>query len=101
MRTFTQEAAVHKTVYVGFLGEGAHADFILFDADELRVTPMERHFDLPANGERLLRRAPGLKGTWVNGQQVFDGDNYVTLERGPGEVITTFSGKKPTLGMAG
>ena len=102
VRKLTRDPAdVYGFVDRGFLGEGAHADFILFDADELRVTPMERHFDLPANGERLLRRAPGLKGTWVNGQQVFDGDNYVTLERGPGEVITTFSGKKPTLGMAG
>jgi hypothetical protein len=59
---------------------------------------MERHFDLPAGGERLLRRAPGLKGTWVNGVQVFDGEDYLDVDA-PGEVLTKFAAGLPSLGM--
>ncbi|MBT3533279.1 MAG: amidohydrolase family protein [Rhodospirillaceae bacterium] len=82
----------------GQLTTGAWADMILFDPDTISITKMERHFDLPAGGERLLRRAPGLKGTWVNGVQVFDGENYLEVEA-PGEVLTKFAGGQPTLGM--
>ena len=85
----------------GTLTVGAHADMILFDPDTLSVTNMERHFDLPAGGERLLRRAPGLLGTWVNGVQVFDGENYVAHRHGPGDVIRRFTAGPPTVGMPG
>ncbi|MBT6428408.1 MAG: amidohydrolase family protein, partial [Rhodospirillaceae bacterium] len=46
----------------GQLTTGAWADMILFDPDTISITKMERHFDLPAGGERLLRRAPRLRG---------------------------------------
>ncbi len=59
----------------GRLTPGAWADMILFDPDVITITNMEQHFDLPAGGERLLRRAPGLHGTWVNGVRVFDGED--------------------------
>ena len=71
---------------------------ILFDPAVIEITNMERHFDLPAGGERLLRRAPGLLGTWVNGVQVFDGQDYLQVEA-PGQVLTKFNGAKPVLGM--
>jgi N-acyl-D-aspartate/D-glutamate deacylase len=82
----------------GQLTPGAWADMILFDPDTISITKMERHFDLPAGGERLLRRAPGLMGTWVNGVQVFDGENYLDVEA-PGEVLTKFASGLPALGM--
>jgi N-acyl-D-amino-acid deacylase len=82
----------------GRLTPGAWADMMLFDPDRITVTNMERHFDLPAGGERLLRRAPGLHGTWVNGVRVFDGENYLSVSA-PGHVLTRFSGARPKLGM--
>ncbi len=82
----------------GQLTPGAWADMILFDPETIGITKMERHFDLPAGGERLLRRAPGLKGTWVNGVQVFDGTHYLDVPA-PGEVLTKFDSGLPTLGM--
>ena len=82
----------------GRLAPGAWADMILFDPDTIRITKMERHFDLPAGGERLLRRAPGLRGTWVNGVRVFDGADYLAVPA-PGQVLTEFSGTRPKLGM--
>ena len=102
IRKVTSDPAdVYGFVDRGRLTEGAYADMILFDPDRLHVTGMERHFDLPAGGERLLRRAPGLLGTWVNGVRVFDGENYLMPERPPGHVLTRFTGRKPRLAMPG
>ena len=83
----------------GRLVPEAHADLILFDPETIGITKMERHRDMPAGGERLLRRAPGLRGTWVNGVKVFDGTNYVNHARGPGEVLARFRPGAPTLAM--
>jgi len=82
----------------GRLTVGAWADMILFDPETITITGLERHNDLPAGGGRLLRRAPGLAGTWVNGVQVFDGERYLDIA-GPGEVITRFASGLPALAM--
>ncbi len=100
IRKVTSDPAdVYGIVDRGRLVPGAWADMILFDPDTIHVTRMSRHFDLPAGGERLLREAPGLKGTWVNGVRVFDGETYVETAP-PGHVLTRFSGAAPSLGMA-
>ena len=99
IRKVTSDPAnVYGIMDRGQLTKGAWADMILFDPETIGITKMERHFDLPAGGERLLREAPGLMGTWVNGVQVFDGENYLEVEA-PGEVLTKFSSAPPTLGM--
>lgn len=82
----------------GTLEEGSWADMILFDPDRICITKTERIRDLPGSAERLIRHAPGLKGTWVNGVQVFDGERYSEVA-GPGHVLTTFLNKRPTVGM--
>ena len=82
----------------GVLKSGSWADMILFDPDKIHITKMSRHYDLPAGGERLLRKAPGLHGTWVNGVQVFDGSDYVDVSP-PGQVLTEFNNSLPALGM--
>ena len=91
-------AEVYGIIDRGRLTPGAWADMILFDPDIIHATEMSRHFDLPGGGERLLRAAPGLHGTWVNGVQVFDGQDYLQVEA-PGQVLTKFNGAKPVLGM--
>ena len=91
-------AEAYGIVDRGRLVPGAWADIILFDPDTITITKMERHFDLPAGGERLLRRAPGLHGTWVNGVRVFDGEDYLAVSA-PGHVLTEFAGTPPKLGM--
>jgi N-acyl-D-aspartate/D-glutamate deacylase len=82
----------------GVLKVGAWADVILFDPDEISVSKPFRVSDLPANGVRLTRQAPGLKGTWVNGVKVFDGAGYVQT-KAPGKVLRSFVASKPTVGM--
>ena len=99
IRKVTSDPAdVYGIIDRGRLTPGAWADMILFDPDEIHITNMSRHFDLPGGGERLLRSAPGLKGTWVNGIQVFDGEDYLKVSA-PGQVLTKFDGARPTLGM--
>jgi N-acyl-D-amino-acid deacylase len=99
IRKVTSDPAdVYGIIDRGRLTPGAWADMILFDPDEIHITNMSRHFDLPGGGERLLRSAPGLKGTWVNGVQVFDGQDYLKVPA-PGQVLTKFDGARPTLGM--
>jgi len=100
IRKLTSDPAdAYGIVDRGRLVPGAWADMILFDPDTVRITKMERHFDLPAGGERLLRRAPGLYGTWVNGTRVFDGEVDLTVPA-PGQVLTEFAeGVLPTLAM--
>ena len=93
-------ASVYGIEDRGKLTPGAWADMVLFDPDTIGITPMEAHYDLPAGGERLLRRAPGLAGTWVNGVRIFDGERYLEVTP-PGHILTRFSGNKPTLGMGG
>ena len=100
IRKVTSDPAdVYRIQDRGRLVPGAHADLILFDPEAIGITRMERHHDMPAGGERLLRRAPGLRGTWVNGVQVFNGTDYVQHERGPGEVLTRFKPGLPDLAM--
>jgi N-acyl-D-aspartate/D-glutamate deacylase len=100
IRKVTSDPAdVYGIIDRGRLVPGAHADMILFDPDTIGVTKMERHRDMPAGGERLLRRAPGLHGTWVNGVRVFDGADYVVHARGPGAVLTRFKPGRPHLAM--
>lgn len=82
----------------GRLVPGAHADLILFDPDAIGISKTKRIRDLPADGDRLVREAPGLLGTWVNGVQVFDGADYTDVTP-PGEVLTRFQGGTPTVGM--
>lgn len=82
----------------GRLAAGAWADMILFDPEVIALGRMERHFDLPAGGERLLRRAPGLYGTWVNGVRIFDGDSYLEVPP-PGRVLRRFASGLPKLAM--
>ncbi len=82
----------------GALVPGHWADFILFDPATIGVSKTQRMHDLPANGARLVRSAPGLFGTWVNGVQVFDGSGYTKVTP-PGQILTQFSRALPTVGM--
>ncbi len=70
----------------GVLKPGHAADFILIDPDTVSISRTRRLKDLPAGGERLVRDAPGLLGTWVNGVQIFDGRDYCPVT-GPGAVL--------------
>jgi N-acyl-D-aspartate/D-glutamate deacylase len=74
----------------GRIERGAWADLMLFDAQTVGVSALQRCNDLPGGGSRMIRQPEGLHGVWVNGQQVHDGQDYLPLESGPGQVLTEF-----------
>jgi N-acyl-D-aspartate/D-glutamate deacylase len=74
----------------GRIERGAWADLMLFDAQTVGVSALQRCNDLPGGGSRMIRQPEGLHGVWVNGQQVHDGKDYLPLESGPGQVLTEF-----------
>lgn len=74
----------------GAIEPGAWADLMLFDPRTVGVSGPLRVADLPGGGSRLIRKAVGVAGVWVNGVQVFDGEDYVAMEAGPGAVLDRF-----------
>ena len=56
----------------GFLREGAPADIIVYDYDNLKLLPTERLHDFPAGDWRLSQKADGYRLTIVNGQITFE-----------------------------
>jgi N-acyl-D-aspartate/D-glutamate deacylase len=61
------------------------ADLNLIDFDNLRLTPPEMAFDLPAGARRLLQRAVGYQATIVAGAVTFErGDPTGAL---PGQLV--------------
>ena len=74
----------------GRIAPGAWADLVLFDPATVGLSPVIRVPDLPGGGARMIRKPRGLAGVWVNGVQVFDGADYVRLEKGPGAVLDRF-----------
>lgn len=75
----------------GRIASGAWADLMLFDPATVGVSTLQRKNDLPGGGMRMIRYPEGVHGVWVNGQQVHDGKDYLPLESGPGQVLTTFN----------
>ena len=98
-RTFTLEEGVRRLTSDpaqkyriparGQIKPGYRADLLLFDPKTVGVSGLRRVNDLPGGGTRMLRDPLGVHGLWVNGKQVFDGQN-LTSERGPGEVLRRF-----------
>jgi N-acyl-D-amino-acid deacylase len=74
----------------GRLMEGAPADLLLFDPTRVGISRPRSLHDLPGGGSRMVRDPHGVHGVWVNGVKVYDGKNYVPLERGPGQVLDHF-----------
>lgn len=75
----------------GRIAVGAWADMLLFDPKTVGISAAERIADLPAGGRRTIRKPRGVHGVFTNGVRVFDGTNYVSMPRGPGQVLDRFN----------
>jgi N-acyl-D-aspartate/D-glutamate deacylase len=56
----------------GWIREGAPADLVVYDFDQLTMLPSERAWDFPAGAWRLIRKADGYRVIMVNGTVTFD-----------------------------
>jgi N-acyl-D-aspartate/D-glutamate deacylase len=74
----------------GRIVAGAWADLMLFDPKAVGVSPLQSRHDLPGGGSRMIRQPEGVHGVWVNGTQVHDGNSYLPMDDGPGQVLTKF-----------
>ena len=74
----------------GLIREGYAADLLLFDPLTVGRGPKRRVYDLPAGGARLTTDAVGVRGVWVNGRQVADGDGLVEDVPMAGRLLTAF-----------
>jgi len=74
----------------GRLQVGAPADLLLFDPASVGISRPKSLLDLPGGGSRMVREPRGVHGVWVNGVKVHDGQDYVALEHGPGQVLDRF-----------
>jgi N-acyl-D-aspartate/D-glutamate deacylase len=98
--TFTLEAGVKKLTSEpaaryripdrGRIAPGVWADLLLFDPATVGLSGLVKLHDLPGGGSRMIRRPEGVAGVWVNGVRVFDGKDYVKMEKGPGQVLDRF-----------
>ena len=66
----------------GVLREGAAADIIVYDLDELAYLEPELVNDLPAGSERVVIRARGYRYTLVNGQVTIENDTETNAMSG-------------------
>ena len=90
-RLTSHPADLYGLIDRGRIAPGAHADLLLFDPETVGVTATHRVHDLPGGGPRTIRHPVGVHGVFVNGVEVFDGENYVNHSHGPGEVLSTFA----------
>lgn len=60
----------------GRLEEGLPADVVIFDPETIGALPLERVFDMPANGERLISGSKGMEMVIVNGTVLRENDAY-------------------------
>ena len=89
-RLTSHPADLYGLIDRGRIVPGAYADLMLFDPGQVGVTAAERIQDLPGGGSRTTRQPLGLHGVFVNGTLVFDGENYLSHETGPGMVLDRF-----------
>jgi N-acyl-D-aspartate/D-glutamate deacylase len=99
-KTFTLEEGVRRltsdpaTKYRipgrGRIAPGSWADLLLFDPAAVGISPLEWVADLPGGGTRMIRRARGVHGVWVNGTRIVDPQGTRSLEAGPGQVLQEF-----------
>jgi N-acyl-D-aspartate/D-glutamate deacylase len=64
-----QPAEVFRIRDRGRVASGCFADLVAFDPERVAPLPIERVYDFPAHGERLVAGSVGIEHVWVNGVQ--------------------------------
>ena len=69
-RLSAHTASVYGIEDRGRLAVGWPADIVVFDPETVGYTKLERVYDLPAGGERLISRPEGIMAVLVNGTEL-------------------------------
>jgi N-acyl-D-amino-acid deacylase len=69
----------------GTLREGAPADVVVYDYENLKALPAEVVHDLPGGEWRRVQRAEGYRYVLVNGEVTIEND--ATTGRAPGRLL--------------
>jgi N-acyl-D-amino-acid deacylase len=73
---------------VGTLRKGMAADLVVYDLENLKVTPEKPAFEpVPGGGKRLIERTSGYRAIYVNGVMTFENDECTG--KLPGRVLRT------------
>jgi N-acyl-D-aspartate/D-glutamate deacylase len=99
-RALSLPAAVHKLTGHpaalfgiadrGLLRAGLAADLLLFDPATVGRGRNQRLHDLPAGASRLRGEGQGVRGVWVNGRQVADGNGLLPEAPRAGQLLRAF-----------
>ena len=65
-----QPAEVFRIRDRGQVRPGYFADLVAFDPVRVAPLPIERVYDFPARGDRLLAGSVGIEHIWVNGTAI-------------------------------
>jgi N-acyl-D-aspartate/D-glutamate deacylase len=94
-RLLETEEAVHLLTQVpanlyglkdrGVLREGAWADIVIFDEDEIGSGPLHTRADLPGGAQRLFAESKGISAVIVNGVPIVE-DGEISDTR-PGRLL--------------
>ena len=75
-------AALYGVRDRGVLQEGAWADFVLFDENEIGTGPLHTRADLPGGSQRLFAESTGISSVIVNGEPIVEHGELVGTRPG-------------------
>ncbi len=90
-RLTSQSAEIFGLRDRGRLTQGAFADLLLFDPENVDRSPTRRVFDLPGGARRLTTDAVGVHGVWVNGSRIVNESGVCADGLLPGMLLREFS----------
>lgn len=76
-RLTSQPADLFGLTDRGRVAPGLAADLVAFDPERVGETPLERVYDFPADGERLVSASEGIEHVWVAGVETLRGGELV------------------------
>lgn len=78
-------ADLYRLADRGRIAEGAYADVLVFDEQEIASEPMRLHADLPAGAARLYAEARGIDHVFCNGVEIASHGKFTAAR--PGTIL--------------
>ena len=89
-RLTSHQAGLYGIPDRGRIATGAFADLLLFDPDNVGVSPSRRINDLPGGGPRTIRDPKGVHGVFSTASRCSTGATTARSTKDPGRCSTAF-----------